>query len=425
MKISMISEHASPLAAIGGVDAGGQNVHVAELAKALAVRGHDVTVYTRRDSRELPTRVTLKEGYEVVNVAAGPPETIPKDELLPFMPALAEGIAADWREGTPELAHSHFWMSGVACIQATQQLVADTGESPQMAQTFHALGSVKRRHQGAQDTSPKEREWMEPWVGQSADRVVATCTDEVFELKRLGVDRTPISIVPCGVDTTMFTPHGPATSRPAGYRILTAGRLVPRKGVDTVIQSLSGLARRGIRNAELWVVGGGGSDALDEDLEVRRLRKLASDVGVSTHVKFVGQVPHDRMPAVLRSADVVVCAPWYEPFGIVPLEAMGCGIPVIATAVGGLSDTVTHGVTGLQIPPKDPDALAEAIAELLSQPEIAHSMGRAGVTRVRDRYTWSRIAADTERVYESMLGGAARRRVVRPDRRGFGRSWAR
>ncbi|MEV8146656.1 glycosyltransferase [Arthrobacter sp. NPDC080073] len=425
MKISMISEHASPLAAIGGVDAGGQNVHVAELAKALAVRGHDVTVYTRKDNRALPARVTLSEGYEVVNVAAGPPEPVPKDELLPFMPALAEGIAADWRGGAPEVAHSHFWMSGVACIEATQQLGSDTEESPHMAQTFHALGSVKRRHQGPQDTSPKEREWMEPWVGQSVDRVVATCTDEVFELKRLGVDRTRISIVPCGVDTAMFTPHGPAEPRPEGYRILTVGRLVPRKGVDTVIQSLSGLALRGIRNAELWVVGGGaGADALDEDPEVRRLRNLASDVGVSTQVKFTGQVPRERMPAVLRSADVVVCAPWYEPFGIVPLEAMGCGIPVIATAVGGLSDTVTHGVTGLQIPPKDPDALAEALAELLSQPDMARSMGRAGVTRVRDRYTWSRVAADTERVYESMLGGASRRRVVRLDGSGFGRSGA-
>jgi D-inositol-3-phosphate glycosyltransferase len=434
MKISMVSEHASPLAAIGGVDAGGQNVHVAELAKALAARGHEVAVYTRKDDRELPERVTVAEGYDVVNVSAGPPEPIPKDELLPFIPALADGITASWRHDAPDVVHGHFWMSGVASIDAVQQLSLDLAEPPRMAQTFHALGSVKRRHQGIKDTSPEEREWMEPWVGRAADRVIATCTDEAFELKSLGVDRSRISIVPCGVDTGMFTPRGPAETRTSRYRIVTVGRLVPRKGMDTIIQALATLKELGVADTELWVVGGGsGAEALGDDAEVRRLGSLASDVGVSSHVKFIGQVPRERMPAVLRSADVVVCTPWYEPFGIVPLEAMGCGIPVIASAVGGLVDTVTDGVTGLHVPPKDPDALAQALAELLPQPNILRSFGRAGVSRVRSRYTWERIAADTERIYELMMGRestrtealeAVRRRVVRSDGSGFGRSWA-
>ena len=434
MKISMVSEHASPLAAIGGVDAGGQNVHVAELAKALAARGHQVAVYTRKDDRDLPERVSLRDGYEVINVSAGPPEPIPKDELLPFIPALADGITMSWRHDPPDVVHGHFWMSGVASIDAVQQLSLDVAEPPRMAQTFHALGSVKRRHQGVQDTSPEEREWMEPWVGRAADRVIATCTDEAFELKSLGVDRSRISIVPCGVDISRFSPRGPIEARTSRYRIVTVGRMVPRKGTDNIIQALAKLKELGITDAELWVVGGAaGAEALGDDAEVKRLGSLATELGVSSSVKFIGQVPRERMPAVLRSADVVVCTPWYEPFGIVPLEAMGCGVPVIASAVGGLVDTVTDGVTGLHVPPKDPESLAQALAALLPQPNILRAFGKAGVSRVRSRYTWERIAADTERIYEQMNGRessrtealeAVRRRVVRSDGSGFGRSWA-
>src|SRR5579875_3121078 len=160
MRIAMISEHASPLAAIGGADAGGQNVHVAQLAMQLARCGHDVTVYTRRTDRESPDRVALADtGAEVVNVTAGPREPVPRDELLPFMPELAAGVAADWRaNGAPEVVHAHFWMSGLAALEASAAQFTDAGERVPVVQTFHALGTVKRRHQGAADTSPAERE---------------------------------------------------------------------------------------------------------------------------------------------------------------------------------------------------------------------------------------------------------------------------
>ena len=152
MRIAMVSEHASPLASVGSVDAGGQNVHVAALSKALAAEGHSVTVYTRRDSAQLPHRVELSPDVEVVHVDAGPATRIPKDELLPHMPQLAEGIAADWEtRGAPEVVHSHFWMSGLAALGAVESL--PTSRIP-VVHTFHALGSVKRRFQGAADTSP-------------------------------------------------------------------------------------------------------------------------------------------------------------------------------------------------------------------------------------------------------------------------------
>src|SRR5699024_7743176 len=165
MRIAMISEHASPLAVLGGVDAGGQNVHVAALSLALGRRGHDVTVYTRRDDPALEERVAMSPNVEVVHVNAGPIEAVPKDDLLPYMGELADGVAADARRVRPEILHSHFWMSGVAAREAANRL-----DIP-MVHTFHALGVVKRRHQGADDTSPIERRWLEPRVGREADGV--------------------------------------------------------------------------------------------------------------------------------------------------------------------------------------------------------------------------------------------------------------
>ncbi len=412
MRISMVSEHASPLAALGGVDAGGQNVHVAALSLALARRGHSITVYTRRDSTDLPERVQAAPGVEVVHVDAGPPTTISKDDLLPFMGQLADGIAADWGSCPPDLVHGHFWMSGIAALDAARR--DDAGYAVPVVQTFHALGTVKRRHQGKEDTSPLERAWLEPSVGRQADRVIATCSDEVFELKAMGVEGTRVSVAPCGVDLTLFGAEGPAAPRRRAHRIMTVGRLVPRKGVDLVIRALRRLADNGIDDVELVIAGGSGdAKRLEEDPEARRLMNLATDLRVADRVVLEGQVPRERMPELLRSADAVVCAPWYEPFGIVPLEAMACGVPVIAAAVGGLIDTVVDGQTGLHVPPRDVEALAEAIRQVIENPEAAKELGSAGLARVHARYSWDRIAADTEKAYQLTLNQASGRTPTR------------
>ncbi|MFC3299590.1 glycosyltransferase family 1 protein [Arthrobacter agilis] len=406
MKISMVSEHASPLAALGGVDAGGQNVHVAELSLALARRGHDVTVYTRRDDPALPDRVRTDPRLEVVHIAAGPVRHVPKDLLLPFMGELADGIVEDWGQAPPDIVHGHFWMSGLAALDAARQCHG-AGRDVQVLQTFHALGTVKRRHQGSEDTSPPERLMLEAMVGRSADRIVATCSDEVFELKAMGVPANRVSIAPCGVDLELFSPHGPVEGRGLPHRIVSVGRLVPRKGMDLVIRALRALKDAGHDDVELLIVGGGGNTSvLEEDPEAQRLLSLAAELGVADRVILRGQVSRAEMPALLRSADAVVCAPWYEPFGIVPLEAMACGAPVVAAAVGGLVDTVVDGKTGLHVPPQDPSAIAGAVAELLADPDWARDLGDNGYRRVRARYSWSRIAADTEKAYQTALGAA-------------------
>jgi glycosyltransferase involved in cell wall biosynthesis len=291
-------------------------------------------------------------------------------------------------------------MSGLAALEAARTGTG-SGYPVPVVQTFHALGSVKRRHQGVQDTSPAERSWLEPAVGRTADRIIATCSDEVFELKALGVPGTKISVAPCGVDLGLFTPDGPAEPRTRRHRIATVGRLVPRKGMDLAIRALALLRDAGLDDVELLVVGGSsGPEGLAVDPEARRLTALARELGVEDRVVLRGQVPQAQMPAVLRSVDAVVCAPWYEPFGIVPLEAMGCAVPVVASAVGGLIDTVVHGKTGLHVPPQDAEALAAALAELLVRPDTARQFGRAGRKRVSARYSWTRIAAETEKAYQ-------------------------
>ncbi|TLM81630.1 glycosyltransferase [Pseudarthrobacter sp. NamE5] len=405
MRISMISEHASPLAALGGVDAGGQNVHVAALSEALARRGHHVTVYTRRDATELPARVRVGRRFEVVHVDAGPATHVPKDELLPFMRELADGVARDWSHRPPDVVHGHFWMSGLAALDAARR--SDSGYRVPVIQTFHALGTVKRRHQGEEDTSPQERRWLEPGVGRSADRIIATCSDEVFELKAMGINTGKISIAPCGVDLSFFSADGAADARKRQFRVLSVGRLVPRKGVDLVIRALPFLREAGFDDVELLIVGGGGdSGVLHADPEVRRLMDLATELGVADQVRLQGQVSRGEMPGIFRSADAVVCAPWYEPFGIVPLEAMACGVPVVAAAVGGLRDTVVDHGTGLHVPPRDPEAIASALALLFGNPALRAELGNAGKLRAQTRYSWDRVAAETEKAYQLAVAGA-------------------
>ncbi|MBY4127592.1 glycosyltransferase [Rhodococcus fascians] len=397
MKIALVSEHANPLAALGGVDAGGQNVHVAELAKALAVQSHDVTVYTRRDSATAPETVVTDAGFTVVHVPAGPPCSIPKDDMLPYMVEFGDFLAERWSVSRPDVAHAHFWMSGIATRRAAERVGIPH------AITFHALGEVKRRHQGAADTSPPDRIAIERELACGAKRVIATCSDEAFELTRMGTDRSRISVVPCGVDLEMFCPTGPALRRPTEqrFRVVTVGRMVRRKGFATVIEALPHMP-----DVELVVVGGPEAGHFQMDPEVARLTRTAVRLGVRDRVRFVGQVSRESMPALLRSADTVVCAPWYEPFGIVPLEAMACGIPVVASAVGGLLDTVVDGGTGTLVPPRDPVSVANAVNRLLADHPLRERFSASARQRA-PRYSWSRIADDTVRAYSRILRAVA------------------
>jgi glycosyltransferase involved in cell wall biosynthesis len=396
MRIAMISEHASPLAALGGVDAGGQNTHVAELAAALAVEGHDVRVYTRRDSADLPALVTVREGVTVAHVPAGPPEPLPKDDLLPYMKDFGRWLVDEWRsdEWAPSVAHAHFWMSGLAAVTAGRQ----TGVP--VVQTYHALGTVKKRHQGAADTSPARRIGYERMLGKAVDRVVAQCQDEVRELVRMGVPRNRMALIPSGVDSERFSPEGPAEPRdPDRPRILTVGRFVERKGFADVIRAL-----KIVPGAECVIVGGPPAGSLDTDPFASKLRSLAESTKVADRLHLVGAVPANEMPRWYRSADVLATAPWYEPFGLTPLEAMACGVPVVATGVGGLTDTVVDGLTGDLVPPRDPRSLGMALRRVLGDPVRRFAYATAALDRARQCYSWKRAAEQLGALYATVSG---------------------
>lgn len=405
MKIALISEHASPLAALGGVDSGGQNVYVAQVAVQLGRLGHAVDVFTRRDAQNQPPVVGLAPNVRVIHVPAGPPRFIPKEELLAHMPAFTRHVVdyctPAWRR--PDVVHANFFMSGLAAMKLKRTLGLP------FVITFHALGKVRRLHQGAADAFPETRASIEEELVASTDRVIAECPQDSEDLISLyGADPGRIDIVPCGFDPGELAPGEDGLRARYGiadneFLILQLGRLVPRKGIDNVIRALGVLRREHGIAARLLVVGG--NSPLPDPAatpEIGRLAAIAEAEGVRGQVIFTGQQPRRRLRDFYRAADVFVTTPWYEPFGITPLEAMACGCPVIGAEVGGIKYSVLDAVTGFLVPPNEPGALAARIATLHANPELGRAMGRAGIRRVRAAFTWQSVASRLLRIYSTV-----------------------
>ena len=385
MRIAMISEHASPLGD------GGQHTYVADLSMALAELGHEVCVYTRRDDPAVADEVTTAGGIRVVHVLAGPPQFLPPDLLLPHMGEFAKRLEERWRTGNwaPEVVHAHFWTSGLAAVTAARQFGVP------VVQSFHELGEIEAARAGKPSRSGYERA-----LGRAVDRVVAQSQDELQGLVRIGVPRARLTVVPAGVDSARFTPEGPAVERdPERTRILSVGRLVERKGFGDVIQAM-----RYVPGAEVVVVGGPPADQLTADPGARSLRALAEKFQVADRFKLVGAVPARDMPRWYRSADLLVAAPWQEQFEPSALEAMACGVPVIGTTVGGLTETVVDGLTGELVPARDPRALGGALRRLVNDKVRRFAYATAALDRARQAYSWKRVAAQVGSVYATVTG---------------------
>jgi glycosyltransferase involved in cell wall biosynthesis len=387
----MISEHASPLAALGGEDSGGQNVYVAELARRLGAMGHRVDVFTRQDNVLLPAVVPFERGVRVVNLPAGPAKSVPKDDLFPFMGEFRDAFYR-FARGEPaayDLVHANFWMSGWVACEAKRDLGLP------FAQTLHALGEIKKREQGAADTSPPERQPTEFRILEEAERVLATCPAEVEDLTSLyGADPTRLALVPCGVNVRKFRPVDRGKARREldlldKPTLVYVGRLVPRKGVDTLVEAFALLPRR--LDARLVIVGG--EPGIEISPEANRLSALAEELGVREKVTFTGSRPQKELRLYYGAADVAVTVPHYEPFGMTPLEAMACATPVVGSRVGGIKTSVADGETGYLVPPRDPKILADRLSRLLSDGNLRDRMGRAARRRIKEHYTWERVAA--------------------------------
>jgi D-inositol-3-phosphate glycosyltransferase len=410
-QIALISEHASPLAILGGVDSGGQNVYVGQLAKNLVASGYEVDVFTRRDSELLPETAEWVRGVRIIHVPAGPATYVRKEALLPYMDVFTEYMLHFCRcqRKAYDLLHANFWMSGLVAAELKQKLGIP------FVITFHALGRVRRFHQQTADEFPDERFAIEERIVAEADRIIAECPQDEEDLIRLyNADPTKITIVPCGFDPAELWPVSKALARVAlGFSpderiLLHLGRLVPRKGVDTVIQGFACLRKQLSITARLLIVGGE-SEHPDTQLtpELSRLQVLAEKEGVANEVVFVGRRGREELKHYYNAADIFVTTPWYEPFGITPVEAMACGAPVVGANVGGIKFTVRDGETGYLVPPKDPKALAERVAYLYRHPKLLELFRRQAIQRANDLFTWQKVTLAMTAVYEELLSSAS------------------
>lgn len=410
-RVAVITEHASPLSILGGIDSGGQNVYVGQLARHLSALGYGVDLFTRRDSDRLPEIVEWTHGIRVIHVPAGPAEYVRKEDMLPCMAEFTEYLkrfCCCQREAY-DLIHANFWMSGLVACELKQALGIP------FVVTFHALGRVRRQHQGHADGFPDERFAIEDRIVAEADRIIAECPQDEEDLIRLyNADPAKVAIVPCGFDPAEMSPISKPLARfalklpPDERVILQLGRLVPRKGVDTVIRGLARLHREHEVAARLLIVGGD-SDEPDAAItpEIGRLRAIAAEEGVADRVTFVGRRGRETLKYYYSAADIFVTVPWYEPFGITPVEAMACGTPVVGSAVGGIKFTVRDGETGYLVPPNNADKLAERLAHLYRHPKLMSLLSQQAVRRANDLFTWAKVTETMAHLYEDVLAAGA------------------
>lgn len=412
-RIAFLSEHASPAALLGSQDAGGQNVYVDEVSRNLGRLGYAVDVFTRRDSAAAPAVIDWAPGVRIVNLTVGPQDFLLKDDLWPLMPEFRDAFLHFMaRDGARyDLVHGNFWMSGWVAASLQRRLGIPA------VQIFHAMGRTKRRHQREADTSPDDRVAVEEEIIRSVDRLIAQCPSERAELvEDYRADPAKVVVIPSAVNIERFRPVPREEARcrigldPEGLVIVYVGRMLPRKDVRNLVRATGLLRQRGYGSSPslppvtLLLVGGESQEpdpAITPEIGV--LRQLAAECGILDWVIMTGR----RQPDVLRyyysAGDVVVTTPWYEPFGLTPLEAMACGRPVIGSAVGGITFTIQNGVTGFLVPPRNPDALAGRLHALLSRPDRRERMGRAARTRVERGFTWPIVAQRTATLYESLI----------------------
>ncbi len=404
-RIAFISEHASPLAAPGGVDNGGQNVYVAELAKELAEGGYNVDIYTRRENTEQPESVDWLPGIRVIHVKAGPAVIIEKEKLLGHMEEFRDNMLRyiTRKRLFYDLVHAHFFMSALVASSIKKTL-----HIPYVV-TFHALGLVRKAYQQEADKFPPERCLIERFIVRDADRLIAECPQDRIDLIRYyDAEADKISVVPCGFNPGEFQPFDRSEARrklglpETGRILLQLGRLVPRKGIDTVIKALGHLTHPA-EKVRLVIVGGN-SEEPDPRLtpEIARLQDIARAANVADLIVFTGRKSREILRYYYAAADIFITTPWYEPFGITPLEAMACGIPVIGSDIGGIKYSVAHGRTGFLVPPKAPADLAVKIDQLLKDVRLAEQMSRRALKRVHKLFTWKRVAGQMSEVYTSL-----------------------
>ncbi|MEU8322550.1 glycosyltransferase [Nonomuraea sp. NPDC048881] len=354
---------------------GNQRHRILSVARELG-REHHVTIYSRRDDAEGKPKTRVAPGVTLEQIDVGPAKDLTPEDVVPYLNDVGEHLMKRWNQERPDVIHAHSWTGGLAAVAGAKGL-----DVPVM-QTFHTVDAAHQK--------------LERALGRRAKAVIAGSGDEESALIRLGVPRGNIAIVPHGVDTERFQRRGAIATKGARKRLLHVGPLSPERGAYTAVRALQGLT-----DVELVIAGGPEPEELDDDRDARRLRALAEQLGVADRVTLLGQVKRASVPKLMRSADAVVSVPREAATGVVALEAMACGVPVIASAVGAHLDSVIDGVTGLLVPPDRPARTARLAREILCDPTLRTALGYAGADRARSRYSWERVSQELVRVYES------------------------
>jgi D-inositol-3-phosphate glycosyltransferase len=410
LRVAVLSTHTCPLAPLGGWETGGMNVYVRELGRALAERGASVDIFTRRQSSEAPDVVEYAPGARVVHLEAGPRRHVDKYDVLDYLPDLACGIQR-WRALTGvsyDLIHSHYWLSGRLGL-----LFADRWGVP-MVSMFHTLAQLKNRvAESAAEREQSVRFDIERRTMAGSDRVVAATDVDRAQIVRHYGDLAPIAVIPGGVDLSRFRPLDQGAARaalglPAAGRVLLfVGRIQRLKGLEVLFRAFGLL---GGVDARLLVVGGLPSTSL-EAREISRLEQLAARLGISERVSFAGAVSHERLPEYYAAADVTVMPSSYESFGLVAVESLACGRPVVATRIGGLRTIVRDGETGLLVPWRDPALFAEALGRVLGDSGLWARLASAARPSVL-QFGWDHIAEQHLGLYADVLAEKARAAVA-------------
>lgn len=398
LRVAMLSLHTSPLAALGGRETGGMNVYVREVASRLVAAGVECDVFTRRIDAATPEVEPLGGGARLIHITAGLVAYLEKEALPPLTAAFADGVEAfRVREGLQyDVIHSHYWLSAAA-----GEALATLWAAPHVAM-FHTLGEVKLRARASEHETPDRLE-AERHLVHVLDRVVVATEHErqlLRQLYRVPTDR--VAVIPLGVDIDRFQPGDRFEARAAlgltddARLVLAVGRIEPLKGLDILIRALAEMTER--ERVHLLIIGGDDRAAV----EVTRLRAVAASVGVADRIEFLGTVPHDRLVQYYRAADAVAMPSFYESFGLVAVEAMACGVPVVASRVGGLTSTIADGRTGYLIPWRCPEPFAEKLDTLLGNAWLRDALG-ANAARSMQAYSWQAVAATLRGLYEEVV----------------------
>jgi D-inositol-3-phosphate glycosyltransferase len=420
MRIAMLSFHTCPLATLGGKDTGGMNVYVRDLSRELGRQGVGVDVFTRSQDEHQPhVKEDLGHGNRVIHIPAGPETPLPKTTLYQHVPEFVGGVRefARAQGETYALVHAHYWLSGVAA-----RSLRAFWHTP-FIQMFHTLGEMKNRV--AQNPDERESELriqVETELLREADRVVAATPAERAQLEWLyRADMSRVTIIPPGVDVNLFYPRPMAEAKqrigidPGMKMLLFAGRIEPLKGIGTLLQALGLLRQQGVgecRQLCLSIIGGeADGNITSKNAEMDRLQSLRQELGLADVVTFLGKQDQDALADYYAAAEAVVMPSHYESFGMVALEAMVCGTPVVASEVGGLAFLVRHGETGFHVPDQDPAALAEQVCRLITDTDLRAKMGEQAASYARG-YAWPVIARRIIHLYAAVLAGSAA--VLRP-----------